>query len=514
MSIQIEWIKKGLEICAQDSNLTEEKKKELFMQLEIQYEAFSDSERQGILDIINEAFEGNNRIYLYSYFMRHMKADDFAKGALETILQQQNTFDFCTGSMLEIQLIDRITEYYVQKRLLHKQNVRNFEEKLQLDFQYEQFEKRNKKRIVVLTEQILNIRHAPTRMVLDMMYALQKQLGYEVMLFICPCDGFLSGNLWYKFFASRSFDSYRECAVRIKHRDTEFRGYQINMRPFNLKEYQMMFDIIHAWNPIFVFGISIVNPVVDLCAKFTTLVMRTSSIDCPVSEAQILLRVNKHSENLENVYKDALGMEQSQLFIEGKPPVLIEQSEKQFNRGELGLPENKFLIAIVGNRLDEEIDIEFVQLMQRIIQIEESAAFIIIGEVSGTKSYFSESVFQDRVFYLGYQEDLVGVYGVLDLYMNPKRMGGGYSSEMALAAGIPIITLPDCDVAVNIGEGLTVKDYQEMEETVCRYINDPSFYEEKKQYVQERMKENTDEKMVQYVQNMMNQIIEQIEKQG
>lgn len=68
MSLQIEWIKKGLEICTQDSNLTGEKKKELFMQLEIQYEAFSDSERQGILDIINEAFEGNDRIYFIFLF--------------------------------------------------------------------------------------------------------------------------------------------------------------------------------------------------------------------------------------------------------------------------------------------------------------------------------------------------------------------------------------------------------------------------------------------------------------
>ncbi len=514
MSVQREWLKKGLEICSKDGSLSKEEKKELFMQLEVQYEAFAESERKRILDIINTAFDGNDRIYIYSYFMNYMQAEDFAKGALTAILHAQDNYDFYTGSMLEYQVINRVSGCYAQKRKVHKKNVMKFEKELQMDFQYEQFERRNKNRIVIMTEQMLSNRHAPTKMVLNMMYVLQKQLGYEVMLFICPCDGFLSGDLWHHFYYSNASDLHREFAVSIKHRDTEFRGYQVNMRPVNIKEYQMMFEIIHAWNPLIVFGIGVVNPVVDFCARFTTLVMRSASIDCPVSEAQVLLRVKEQSENLEEEYKQEIDRRQVQLFIKGKPPVLTEVSESPYQRQELGLPEDKFLIAIVGNRLDEEINMELVQLMQRIIERLSKAAFILIGQVKKARKYFWEDIFDGHIFYMGYQKDLIGIYSVLDLYMNPKRKGGGYSSVMALSVGIPAISLPDCDVAGHIGEGLTVKDYQEMEETVCRYINDPSFYEEKKQYVQERMKENTDEKMVQYVQNMMNQIIEHLEKQG
>ncbi len=514
MSKQREWLKRGLEICVQEGSLSEEKKIELFMQLKAEYEGFSESERREVFDLISSAFDGNDRIFLYSYFMNYMKTEGFEKKALEAILHEQDKFDFYKSSMLEYQIIARVSGCYTEKRKLHKKNVKKFVKELSLDYQYEPLEKRNKNRIVVITEQLVDFKHSPTKMVLNMMYALQKQLGYEVLLFICPCDGILPANSWYNLYFAKTLDSYREYAVRIKYRDTEFHGYQVNMRPVNIKEYQMMFEIIHAWNPVFVFGICVVNPVVDFCAAFTTLVMRTGSVECPVSEAQILLRVKELSENVEIEYREALGREQLQLFIEGKPPVLVEQCENQYSRLEFGLPENKFLIAIVGTRLDEELNEEFVGLIQRIIERVENAAFVVIGESEKVQGYFSEDVFRGNIFYLGFQKDLVGIYGILDLYMNPERMGGGYSSVMALAAGIPAISLPDCDVAGHIGEGLIVKDYQEMEETVCRYITDPSFYEEKKQYVQEKMKENTDEKMVQYVQNMLNQIMEQLEKQG
>lgn len=515
MSRQSEWLKKGLDICAHDAALLEEKKSESFIELIKEYADFTEAERNNIIKMINASFDGNDRIYIYSYFMHYMKTEDFAKEALEAILQGEGMgFDFYTGSMLELQVTDRVTGYYMQKRKLHKRNMESFLEILNPSFQYIPVEKRNRNRIAVMTEQILNIGHAPTRLVLNMLYVLQKHLGYEVMLFVCPSDGFLSGGLWHQYIHITSLDVYREHKLILQYKDIEFQGYQVNMKPVNLKEYHMMFDLIYAWNPLFVFGIGIINPVADICSMFTTLVMRAVSIYCPVSEAQILLRVVKQSEELETEYKQFIHENQVQLFVEGKPPVVIEKSENEYRRSEYGLPEDKFLIALVGTRLDEEINTEFVHVMKNIITKNPNTAFVFIGEVKRIKKFFAEDVFEKHIYYMGLQDDLVGKYGMLDLFMNPKRMGGGYSSVMALTAGIPAVSLPDCDVAGHIGEGLTVKDYQEMEETVCRYINDPSFYEEKKQYVQERMKENTDEKMVQYVQNMMNQIIEHLEKQG
>ena len=508
MNRQVEWVKQGFDICAHDSDFSEEEKVNLFHELEAQYSRFTEMECKSIRDIINTSLDERDRIYIYSYFMFYMKQEDFEEEALEAILQMD--FDFCIGSMLEIQITRMVSRCYAQKRRLHKKNMDGFMKVLNLDHPYIPVEKRNRKRVVIMTEQILSVLHAPTKLVLNTAYVLQERLGYEVMIFACPCDGGVPEELWYRPTRMNSMDLFRNGAMRLAYRDTIFKGYQMNLHPFNLKEYQLMFDLIHAWNPLFVFGMAIVNPIIELCTTFTTLVMRAGSTGCPVSEAEILIRLARQSEEQEADYLKVINEKQRQLFIEEKAPVVVEKSQNQYCRSEVGLPEEKFLIAIVGNRLDDEIDMEFVLLMQKIIQKAPNVAFVIIGEVEKIKKDFESDIFENHIFYLGYCADLVGIYGILDLYMNPKRMGGGYSSVMALAAGVPVVSLPKCDVAGHVGTQFIVKDYCEMEETVYRYVNEPEFYKEKQHCTQVTMEENSEEKMVQYVQNMMNDITELI----
>ena len=103
----------------------------------------------------------------------------------------------------------------------------------------------------------------------------------------------------------------------------------------------------------------------------------------------------------------------------------------------------------------------------------------MIGKNPIAQEKLNDPIFTKRLFYLGYCEELMKTIGCLDLYLNPKRMGGGYSSVYALVEEIPVVTLPDCDVAYNVGEEFTVQNYQKMIETVCRYVDDKKFYQKK-----------------------------------
>ena len=105
----------------------------------------------------------------------------------------------------------------------------------------------------------------------------------------------------------------------------------------------------------------------------------------------------------------------------------------------------------------------------------------------------------------------MGVYGILDLYINPKRSGGGFSGAMALAAGVPVITLPDCDVAYNVGEEFTVDGYPSMVDTVCRYIEDSEFYAEKQKTAEKIAEQNSDDKMIAYVKKTIDGIMQCME---
>lgn len=98
------------------------------------------------------------------------------------------------------------------------------------------------------------------------------------------------------------------------------------------------------------------------------------------------------------------------------------------------------------------------------------------------------------------------VYHTMDLYLNPDRQGGGFSSAMALIAEIPVITLPNCDVSNTVGEEFTVKDYQEMVETVCEYARNKQFYENMVKKARAYKAQNTDLQLKKYLKKLLDGI--------
>ncbi len=78
--------------------------------------------------------------------------------------------------------------------------------------------------------------------------------------------------------------------------------------------------------------------------------------------------------------------------------------------------------------------------------------------------------------YLGKQEDALAVFACGDLYVNPRRAGGGSSVAEALYQGLPALTLPEGDVSAAAGEAFRVRDYEQMEREILRYMDDAGYY--------------------------------------
>ena len=323
----------------------------------------------------------------------------------------------------------------------------------------------------------------------------------------------ISTELWYNQWIETSKNQFANIPIEGMYRNEIFHGYQIDMDERSLKEYSMMLSLIHAWNPMFVIDADTTNAVAGLIGSFTTLVSLPMSTECPISEGNILVRSGKKDDETEKEYIDMLGDHQRQLFMKETFPAFVEESQAHYTRSELGLPEDKFLIAVVGNRLFIDLNQEFIQVMQRVIERIPDAVFVMIGKENGIREYFEDSIFDGHLFYLGYCEDLMGVYQVLDLYMNPKRAGGGFSSAIALQAELPVITLPDNDVAYNCGDKFIVQDYEEMIDTVCRYASDQEFYEQQKKYAWKYKEENGDEKLLRYMKELLDGVTKIMEEQ-
>jgi glycosyltransferase involved in cell wall biosynthesis len=511
MNQQIEWIKSVMRLCMNEADTKE--KKEAYGKLESEYFGFTEEEQNEVRHIMMTRLEARDRIYVLSAMIQNMKINAFEDDLWSSVLSEN--FDGCLGTALELQIMFYIKQgFYKNKRLLHRRNVDSFERELQFSRPYIPVAKRKKRRIVIITEQLLDIKHAPTREVYDFLYILQEQLHYEVRLFVCPSgDDERIEELWYRSVAFYENKEWNNKPLQTSYRGAVFSGYQVSLKQDWKKEYHMMLALIHAWNPYFVFSMGTRNPIIDLVGRFTTLAAMEMSNQCPVSEGKILLRLGVCTEEAVQENEEILHNNgQTQIFIEENFPLTKVNAAGKYTREELGLPEERFLIAIVGNRLDMEIDEEFAGVMRRIIEKVPKTFFVFIGKIQSAKAYFDREIFSDHVCFPGYQDDLSGFYECLDLYLNPKRAGGGFSSVMALTAGLPVVTLPDCDVASNVGEDFIVQDYEEMIETVCRYAKDKEFYAQKKQCAIVEAENNSDDKLVDYVSDVIHKIEEAIEE--
>lgn len=511
MEMQIEWVQTVLELFVNSAKIEKKYQIELAGELEKVYVSYPKEVKEDIRRIFKEQLDISTYIYVFSYLIQYMNVEDFHQDIMTAILKQE--YNWHDGAVLEVQVIRYVKGQYLQKRLFHKKNIERYSKMLELNYPYLPIEKRNKNRIVIATEQMIGLLHAPTKIVLEFLYYLQKECGYEILFIICPSNGDLQNGFWYNEIVMNREELWDNKRLKFLYKDEIFYGYQINITSETISNYQKMLDWIYTYNPLFVFNMGIINSITELAKQFTTVVTMDMSTKCPISEGNILIRKARVPE-MEEEYKRCLTSKQKQVFLEQKMPVVIEKNYTICTREELGLPKDKFLVAIVGNRLDSEINTAFMDIMKDILEKTNDVVFVVIGDVNDIKEYFKEEIFENKIYYLGYCENLMGVYSTMNLYLNPKRLGGGWSSIMAIIGGVPVVTLPNCDVADNCGNAFIVQNEKEMVNTVCRYIKDKEFYESQKQIARKNGERHTDNNMIKYVKHVMDKICEAMESEN
>jgi glycosyltransferase involved in cell wall biosynthesis len=92
----------------------------------------------------------------------------------------------------------------------------------------------------------------------------------------------------------------------------------------------------------------------------------------------------------------------------------------------------------------------------------------------------------ENTTYLGFQSDILAICEICDLYVNPRRSGGGTSCAEAMFMGLPVVTMNYGDVALAAGKDFIVETYAEMNQKIRRYANDKFFYAEMSKKARER----------------------------
>ena len=131
-------------------------------------------------------------------------------------------------------------------------------------------------------------------------------------------------------------------------------------------------------------------------------------------------------------------------------------------------------IAIVGNRLDIELDIEFFKYLEKAIKIIPNLKFKIIGE-QPKLDLISKKLLKNIEF-ISFISDLENYFiENIDFYLNPKRVGGGQSSIISIKANIPVITLAYGDVYSTLEKKYFINSFDEIADFIKNYIEDKDF---------------------------------------
>ncbi len=327
--------------------------------------------------------------------------------------------------------------------------------------------------VVFVTGQFLGLQHAPTKGVLDLATAMMA--AHDVRPFIintATLPRTVSAPLFRPFISSHN-SQLNEC------RNIAYAGLQIpylqakNPMP-NGPDFAMILTEIARIQPEFVLTYGVPNYVSDLCAAFATVfAFNTSSELAPYQCAGAVL--TRSITDRDRALCDALNYDLNGV-LHVAPAYEMPQAQKAYSLADLGASATDFVITVVGTRLDAEISVEFLALLRNVLEAVPNAYFVFAGQYQNVERHCDVArIPRSRYHYAGYA-DLMGLFPICDIFLNPTRSGGGTSACQALGCGAPVVTVDYGDVASNSPHDFRLRDYAACLERVQAYVSDPDLY--------------------------------------
>jgi glycosyltransferase involved in cell wall biosynthesis len=129
--------------------------------------------------------------------------------------------------------------------------------------------------------------------------------------------------------------------------------------------------------------------------------------------------------------------------------VRIKAPSAPVTRAALGLADDACVLVSVGYRLDQEITGDWARRMVATLQAQPSARWLLVG--GGPVPAALAGLAPSQMLMLPHQDGLAALYACCDVYVNPPRMGGGFSVAEAMAAGLPVLAYAGSDGGSKIG---------------------------------------------------------------
>lgn len=355
-----------------------------------------------------------------------------------------------------------------------KEVVASFEAQMKTSLEWIPRKERDNGLVLVITEQFLAVQHGPTKTALDRCKALMTQLGKRVLLI--NTGEMLSKAGRIPFIGGHSGNYLEDKRLE---REQSWKGvvipyYQCSRNMPDLEELDDLLLHIRRMAPdrvVSIGGSGILSNLVSRMLPVLTVGLAPSDLEATTTEFQTLSR-RITERDLEML--SGLGYDEKHV-IESVFTSSLKPQTETISRKELGIPDDTFLMVIVGARLDDEITEEFLKMLEGVVRGNMHIGFF--GRFNRYEERIERHpVLKEYTTNFGFCMDILSRLELSDLYINPLRKGGGTSCVEAMYKGVPVVTIGYGDVSVNAGEEFWVEDYTEMQRKILRYYEDKEYY--------------------------------------
>lgn len=324
-------------------------------------------------------------------------------------------------------------------------------------------------RVLIVAKQMLGHRHAPTLAVLEIARRLKVEAGAEVL--VLDARDYPRGNA---LNLDRPFiANFREQEGRdaYTYQGVEIPVHYSGCGAYGRGLFQEWIDVAENFAPTVVLSQSSENFAGDLLSWRYPAVFIPSQQDEPLSRAHVVTdrfgQFGKSELRKRGHLPEAHVVRQCEYRLNAIP----EKTEPK-TKADLKVPEDGCVFVVAGNRLNEEIDDEFANMLADILRASPNAYLLICGTDSVRFASAFAGVAQ-RVRAMAFAADLRGLYDACDVYINPPRRGGGRTAFLAAVERLPVLTLPGGDVEGLIGAEHCLPDLTAMKTEAVALMQNP-----------------------------------------
>lgn len=391
--------------------------------------------------------------------------------------QQLLIYYFMQGVRMDIE------KDWMQEEYLYQEMCRRME----MDVSKIPAEERNNDLVIMVSTQLLEPKHAPTRILLELARILEVYLHKKIMLVseILETDGeFCNKNGLTKKYGLNYRKELNGTFV-YPYKECTFSGYQIVLRPDHMEEMKRLIRRIYELKPYCVWCIGGMPVFAGAMKRFTTM-MYTSCVEGYAGIPSDM--VVNYFDRAPVVYPK----EQKFLLEHGVKIANIRiglssyhKSGGIYKRSDFSIPDDAFCIGIAGNRLDQDCTDLFLDVLRQAVKMQTSRRIwlIFIGDINekAQEKITAQTQADGCIRFLGYCSEFADAIALIDVLAAAPALGNGGAGVTALNEGKPVVSLETGDIASCVGEEFQCHTLEEYPDRIRRYVEDQAYYDRQSQ---------------------------------